>query len=66
MAAPQEGTILKIDNTLTSSNGEFNGAVRVVSASGASAIPDAALPTVDGNYVLKVLAGVYTWVLETP
>lgn len=66
MAAPQEGSILKIDNTLTSSNGEYNGAIRVVSAAGSSAIPDAALPTADGKYVLQVASGVYTWVAETP
>ena len=64
MAAPQEGTILKIDNTLTSPNGEYNGAIRVVSANGSSAIPDAPLPTVNGDYTLRVLNGVYTWALE--
>ena len=66
MATPQEGTILELDNTLTSSNGEVNGAVRIVTAAGASAVPNAALPTMDGNYVLNVASGVYSWVAETP
>lgn len=66
MAAPNEGSMLKLDNSLTSSNGEVNGAVRIVSSAGATAVPDAALPTVNGNYVLKYLDGVYSWVAETP
>ncbi len=66
MASPLEGTILQLDNTLASSNGEVNGAVRIVTSAGASAVPDAALPTVNGNYVLKVLNGVYSWIAETP
>lgn len=39
MAAPLEGTILQIDNSLTSSNGENNGAIRLVTAGGISALP---------------------------
>lgn len=66
MASPNEGTILELDNSLVSSNGEVNGAVRIVTAAGASAVPNAALPTVNGNYVLKVLDGVYSWIAETP
>jgi hypothetical protein len=66
MSAPNEGTLLQLDNALTSSNGQVNGAVRIVSSAGATAIPDAALPTVNGNYVLKVLNGVYSWIAETP
>lgn len=66
MAAPLEGNIYKIDNTLSPSNGEFNGAVKFVDSTGLAAVPDAPLPTVNGNYVLKVLDGVYSWIAETP
>lgn len=38
MASPLEGTILQLDNALTSSNGEVNGAVRIVNADGTSAM----------------------------
>lgn len=66
MAAPQEGTILEIDNTLTSSNGEVNGAVRIQDAAG-YALP-ALLPTTAGDYTLRVAGTApnltFTWVLE--
>lgn len=45
MAAPLEGSILQLDNTLTSSNGEVNGAVRLVNADGTSLL----LPTLTGS-----------------
>lgn len=60
-----EKTILTIDNTITSPNGETNGSVSITTAAGAACVPDAALPTVNGNYVLKVLDGVYSWIAET-
>lgn len=47
MAAPLEGSILQLDNTLTSSNGEVNGAVRLVNADGTSLL----LPTLTGSAV---------------
>lgn len=66
MASPQEGTILKLDNALTSSNGEFNGAFRLVNSDGSSAI----LPTLSGSAVfdpgsLIDAAGVTTTVTVT-
>lgn len=61
-----EKTVLELDNTVTSPNGEVNGSVRIVTAAGANVIPSAALPTTNGNYVLKYLDGVYSWVAETP
>jgi hypothetical protein len=34
MASPLEGAIYQLDNTLTSSNGEVNGAIKLVDADG--------------------------------
>lgn len=63
-----EKLIYTVDNTITSSNGEVNGSIRLVDADGAS-LPASGLPTlptVNGNYVLTVTGGVYTWSAETP
>ena len=66
MAAPNEGTILVVDDTLTSSNGQVNGSVRIQDAAG-FALPDL-LPTTAGDYTLRVAgtapALTFTWVLE--
>lgn len=66
MAAPLEGQVFQIDNTITSSNGEVNGALRIQDAAG-FALP-ALLPTVAGDYTLRVAgtapALTFTWVLE--
>lgn len=66
-----EVTYLAVDNTLplTPPNGEVNGSVKLVTADGSAVFPAAGIPTlpaVNGNYVLNVNAGVYSWVLETP
>ena len=37
--ATLEGAIFQVDNTLTSSNGEVNGSIRLVNAAGASLSP---------------------------
>lgn len=66
MASPNEGTILVVDNTLTASNGQVNGAVRIQDAAG-FALPSL-LPTTAGDYTLRVAgtapALTFTWVLE--
>lgn len=63
-----EASIYEVDNTIESPNGEVNGKIRLVNAAGeslpASGLP--ALPTVNGDYVLTVTDGVYTWSAETP
>lgn len=67
MSTPNEGTVFVMDNTISPSNGQNNGAIRLRdSVTGASCVPDCPLPTVNGNYVLKVLNGVYSWIAETP
>lgn len=66
MASPNEGSIYVIDNTLTSSNGEVNGALRIQDAAG-YALPSL-LPTTAGDYTLRVAGTApnltFTWVLE--
>ena len=65
-----ENTVLQLDNTIPvpTSNGQVNGSVRIVTAAGASAIPNAALPTTAGDYTLRVAGtapnNTYSWVLE--
>lgn len=53
---------------ITPPNGEVNGRVALVTAAGA-VLPAAQLPTLptaNGNYVLTVTDGVYSWSAETP
>lgn len=60
--------IFTLDNTIEATNGETNGSIRIVDANGAS-LPASGLPTLpttNGNYVLTVTGGVYTWSAETP
>lgn len=69
--ANEEVTYLAVDNTLPLAppNGQVNGKVKLVNADGSAALPAVglpALPTSNGNYVLTVTGGVYTWSAETP
>lgn len=58
-----EAKVYEVDNTIVSPNGEVNGAVRLVTAAGATmpAMQLPALPTSNGDYNLTVTDGVYTW-----
>lgn len=63
-----EKKVYTVDNTIVSPNGEVNGSIALLDANGdplpGSGLPT--LPTVNGNYVLTVTGGVYTWSAETP
>lgn len=64
-----EKKVYAVDSTITSPNGEVNGSIALLTADGSAALPAAGLPTlptVNGNYVLTVTDGVYSWSAETP
>jgi hypothetical protein len=58
-----------VDNSLPLAppNGQVNGSIKLLNADGSAALPAVGLPTLptaNGDYTLRVAAGVYSWVLE--
>lgn len=61
-----EAKVYAIDNSIVSPNGEVNGRVRFVDESG-NTVPGMILPplpTADGDYLLTVSSGEYSWTAD--